>query len=89
MHRIRKDSDAVEALAKGEIPEEKHSAGIGSRLVKYEAEDLAIGRRPFIDDIQVGRRRRVFFSASMLGPIPSIDVGSGELRWGCADYYCR
>ena len=45
--------DAVEALAKGEIPEEKHSAGIGSRLVKYEAEDLAIGRRPFIDDIQV------------------------------------
>ena len=45
--------DAVEALAKGEIPEEEHGAGIGSRLVKYEAEDLAVGRRPFIDDIQV------------------------------------
>ena len=44
--------DAIELLAKGEIPKEVTGSGIGSSIIKYEAEDLAIGRRPFIDDLQ-------------------------------------
>tara|TARA_B100000035_G_scaffold180033_2_gene153586 strand:- start:714 stop:3290 length:2577 start_codon:yes stop_codon:yes gene_type:complete len=72
--------DAVEALAKGEIPEEKHSAGIGSRLVKYEAEDLAIGRRPFIDDIQVeGLLHGAFLlSEHARADVLSIDASEAE-----------
>ena len=44
--------DAIELLAKGAIPKEVVGTGIGSSIIKYEAEDLAIGRRPFIDDLQ-------------------------------------
>ena len=44
--------DAIELLAKGEVPKEVVGTGIGSSIIKYEAEDLAIGRRPFIDDLQ-------------------------------------
>ena len=44
--------DAIELLAKGETPKEVVGTGIGSSIIKYEAEDLAIGRRPFIDDLQ-------------------------------------
>jgi xanthine dehydrogenase molybdenum-binding subunit len=45
--------DAVEALASGDIPEVVAPGGVGSRGVKYEGELLAVGRRPFIDDIRV------------------------------------
>ncbi|MEE2683370.1 MAG: molybdopterin cofactor-binding domain-containing protein, partial [Actinomycetota bacterium] len=45
--------DAVESLAKSEIPEIDQNEGIGSSLIKYEAHDLAEGKRPFIDDLEV------------------------------------
>ena len=72
--------DAVEALAKGEIPEEEQSAGIGSRLVKYEAEDLAVGRRPFIDDISPADLLHGAFLLSdhARADIISIDVSEAE-----------
>jgi aldehyde oxidoreductase len=44
--------DAVEALAANEIPVALPSGGIGSRGVKYEGRELAVGRRPFIDDMR-------------------------------------
>ena len=44
--------DAMEALAQDEIPDAELLEGIGSSGLKYEAEDLATGRRPFIDDMQ-------------------------------------
>ena len=44
--------DAMEALAKDNIPAVTPLEGIGSSGWKYEAEDLATGRRPFIDDMQ-------------------------------------
>ncbi|MBG00715.1 MAG: selenium-dependent xanthine dehydrogenase [Acidimicrobiaceae bacterium] len=44
--------DAMEALAQDEIPDADPLEGIGSSGLKYEAEDLATGRRPFIDDMQ-------------------------------------
>lgn len=44
--------DAVEALASGNIPEPERPGGIGSCGVKYEGLELAVGSRPFIDDMR-------------------------------------
>ncbi len=44
--------DAVEALARDEVPEPVAPGGIGSRGIKYEGCELAVGRRPFIDDLR-------------------------------------
>jgi len=43
--------DAIETLASGEVPVAVAPKGIGSRGVKYEAEELALGDRPYVDDI--------------------------------------
>ena len=43
--------DAIEALAQGTSPKPEANGGIGSRGVKYEAVDLAVGRRNYIDDM--------------------------------------
>ena len=43
--------DAVEALAADEIPVAIAPGGVGTRGIKYEAADLALGSRPFIDDM--------------------------------------
>lgn len=45
--------DAVEALARDEVPVVVQPGGVGSRGVKYEGRDLAVGRRPFIDDMRI------------------------------------
>jgi xanthine dehydrogenase molybdenum-binding subunit len=45
--------DAVELLAKGETPAADLPGGIGSSGIKYEACELALGDRPYIDDIQL------------------------------------
>jgi len=44
--------DAVEMLAAGEVPVALPTGGIGSRGIKYEARELSIGARPFIDDLR-------------------------------------
>ncbi|NNE97180.1 MAG: molybdopterin-dependent oxidoreductase [Acidimicrobiales bacterium] len=44
--------DAVEALARNEVPVAMAPKGVGSRGIKYEAEPLAVGTRPFIDDLR-------------------------------------
>ncbi len=43
--------DAVVALAKNEVPVAVQPKGVGSRGIKYEAMDLSLGDRPFIDDM--------------------------------------
>lgn len=43
--------DAIEAVATGNIPPLTPNGGIGSRGVKYEAADLALGDRHYVDDI--------------------------------------
>ena len=43
--------DAVESLARGETSVALAPKGIGSRGVKYEAAELSLGDRPFIDDM--------------------------------------
>jgi xanthine dehydrogenase molybdenum-binding subunit len=45
--------DAIEILASGEEVTVELSRGIGSSGIKYEGCDLAVGRRPYIDDMRV------------------------------------
>ncbi|MEE2768199.1 MAG: molybdopterin cofactor-binding domain-containing protein, partial [Actinomycetota bacterium] len=43
--------DAVESLAAGEVPVTQPRGGVGSSGARYEAFDLSLGDRPFIDDM--------------------------------------
>ncbi len=43
--------DAIEDLAQGETPVAIQPKGVGTRGVKYEAAELSLGDRPFIDDM--------------------------------------
>ena len=43
--------DAVESLAAGEVPVVEPRGGIGTSGLRYEACDLSLGDRPFIDDM--------------------------------------
>ena len=45
--------EAIECVAKNEIPPMPPTAGVGSRTPKYEAEALALGDRGYIDDIRM------------------------------------
>ena len=46
--------DAIELLASGEsIPEPRLKGGVGAAGAKYEAEELALGDRGYIDDMRV------------------------------------
>jgi xanthine dehydrogenase molybdenum-binding subunit len=45
--------DAVELLAGGQVPEVVSPGGIGSRGIKYESVELALGDRDYVDDIRV------------------------------------
>ena len=44
--------DAVESLARNEVPVAVPRGGIGSSGIKYEAAELSLGDRPFIDDLR-------------------------------------
>ena len=45
--------EAIDAVAKDKIPVSDDCTGIGSRSVKYEAHELALGDRGYVDDIRV------------------------------------
>lgn len=45
--------DAIETLAKGEDVAVELPRGLGTSGIKYEGCELAVGRRPFIDDMKV------------------------------------
>jgi xanthine dehydrogenase molybdenum-binding subunit len=45
--------EAIECVAKNEIPAIPPTAGVGTRTPKYEAEALTMGDRGYIDDIRV------------------------------------
>ena len=45
--------DAIEALAQGTVVTPGVNGGVGTSGVKYEGRDLAVGRRPYIDDMVV------------------------------------
>ena len=43
--------DAVDSLAAGEVPVAPPCGGIGTSGIRYEAAELSLGARPFIDDL--------------------------------------
>ena len=45
--------DAIEAVAKDQRPVASQPGGVGSSGMKYEARDLALGDRGYVDDIRV------------------------------------
>ena len=45
--------EAIECVAKNEIPAMPPTAGVGTRTPKYEAEKLTMGDRGYIDDLRV------------------------------------
>ena len=45
--------DAIEMVARGEVPVLNNPGGVGTNTVKYEAEALALGDRGYIDDIRI------------------------------------
>lgn len=45
--------EAIDAVAKNAIPAPEQCGGIGSRGVKYEAHELALGDRGYVDDIRL------------------------------------
>lgn len=45
--------DAIEMVAHDDVPEPARLGGIGSRGAKYEAQELALGDRDYIDDLRV------------------------------------
>jgi aerobic-type carbon monoxide dehydrogenase small subunit (CoxS/CutS family) len=61
--------DAIEAVAKGTPVDVSLPGGVGSRGLKYEAHDLALGDRGYVDDMRVdGMLRR---STSPSTPAPT------------------
>ena len=49
--------DAIELLARGESVDAELPGGIGSSGIKYEGCELAVGKRPYIDDMSVPEMR--------------------------------
>ena len=45
--------DAIEMVARGEVPVLVNPGGVGTNTVKYEAEALALGDRGYVDDIRI------------------------------------
>ncbi|MFM8453215.1 MAG: 2Fe-2S iron-sulfur cluster-binding protein, partial [Acidimicrobiaceae bacterium] len=45
--------DAIDTVAKNLSPEKVSTGGLGVRVAKYEANDLALGDRGYIDDMRV------------------------------------
>ena len=45
--------DAIETVAKGTVTQVHHDASIGQRFTKYEATELALGDRRYIDDMRL------------------------------------
>ncbi len=72
--------DAVEALAAGETPVAIAPKGVGSRGIKYEAAELSLGDRPFIDDMvpEGLLHAAVHLTAHARADITAIDTSAAE-----------
>ncbi|WP_419927667.1 molybdopterin cofactor-binding domain-containing protein [Candidatus Poriferisocius sp.] len=76
--------DAVEALAQGETPEAEVPEGVGSRGIKYEARELALGDRDYIDDLRPEGllHAALHLSEHARADIVSIDTSAAEAMDG-------
>jgi xanthine dehydrogenase molybdenum-binding subunit len=68
--------DAIEMVARGEVPVLVDPGGVGTNTVKYEAEALALGDRGYIDDIRIPGmlHAALVFTQHTRADITAIDV---------------
>ena len=68
--------DAIEMVARGEVPVLVNPGGVGTNTVKYEAEALALGDRGYIDDIRIPGmlHAALVFTQHTRADITAIDV---------------
>jgi xanthine dehydrogenase molybdenum-binding subunit len=81
--------EAIECVAKNEIPEMPAVAGIGTRTPKYEAESLALGDRGYIDDIRIPGmlHAALHFTQHVRATVQSINVEAARRAPGVSAVY--
>jgi aldehyde oxidoreductase len=72
--------DAIESLARDEVPVSVRPGGVGTRGVKYEATELTLGERDFIDDMRPEGllHGAVHLTAHARADVLSIDTSEAE-----------
>ncbi|MEO8363025.1 MAG: molybdopterin cofactor-binding domain-containing protein, partial [Ilumatobacteraceae bacterium] len=81
--------DAIEMVARGEQPERIPTGGIGTRSTKYEAAELAMGDRGYVDDIRIDGllHAALHFTAHARADVVSIDVSTAAKSEGVVAVY--
>lgn len=81
--------DAIEMIAKGEKPVLLPTGGIGTRSIKYEATELALGERDYVDDIRITGmlHASLHFTAHARADIISIDTRAAAQSIGVSAVY--
>ena len=76
--------DAIETVAKGITPQIVTTGGLGVRVVKHEANKLALGDRDYIDDMRVPGmlHAALVFTQHARAEVLSIDVSKAKSQQG-------
>ncbi|MFM8601803.1 MAG: molybdopterin cofactor-binding domain-containing protein [Actinomycetota bacterium] len=83
--------DAIEAVAKGTPVDVSLPGGVGSRGLKYEAHELALGDRGYVDDIRVDGmlHAALHLTEHVRADIIRIDTSAAEAAEGVVAVYTR
>lgn len=83
--------DAIETVAKGTPVDVSMPGGVGSRGTKYEASELALGDRGYVDDIRVPGMLHgaLHLTKHVRADIISIDTSKAESAPGVVAVYTR
>lgn len=81
--------DAIEMIAQGKQPTLKPTGGIGTRSMKYEAAELALGDRGYVDDIRIigMLHAALHFTAHARADVISIDTSAAARALGVSAVY--
>ncbi|MFA5773933.1 MAG: molybdopterin cofactor-binding domain-containing protein [Ilumatobacteraceae bacterium] len=81
--------DAIEMVARGEQPVSIPTGGIGTRSTKYEAAELAMGDRGYVDDIRIDGllHAALHFTAHARADVMSIDASAAAKSEGVVAVY--
>ena len=83
--------DAIEAVAKGTAVDVSMPGGVGSRGTKYEANELALGDRGYVDDIRVPGmlHAALHLTKHVRADITAIDTSAAKAAPGVVAVYTR